>query len=81
MVKVDSSNVLQVICLRGFSSKSLYGMVVSYGAAMKRSTSVIAIVCLAAIFLGCIEQDGEIVKPAETELVLSDYLELFGKEI
>jgi len=41
----------------------------------------IAIVCLAAILLGCIEQDGEMVKPAETELVLSDYLELFGKDV
>ena len=67
----------------GFLSKSLYRMVVSYGAAMRRSTLVmeIAIVFLAAILLGCIEQDGEMVKPAEIELVLSDYPELFGKEI
>jgi len=58
-------------------------MVVSYGAAMRRSTLVmeIAIVCLAAILSGCIEQDGEMVKPAETELVLSDYPELFGKDV
>lgn len=55
----------------------------SYGAVMRRSTLVmeIAIVCLAAILLGCIEQDGEMVKPAETELVLSDYLELFEKDV
>ena len=32
-------------------------------------------------FLGCIEQDGEKVKPAETELVLSDYPELFEKDV
>ena len=37
--------------------------------------------CLAAIFLGCIEQDGEMVKPAEIELVLSDYPELFEKDV
>ena len=66
-----------------FLSKSLYKMAVSYGAAMRRSTLVmeIVIVCLAAIFLGCIEQDGEITKPAETELVLSDYPELFEKDV
>lgn len=66
-----------------FLSKRLYRMMVSYGAAMRRSTLVmkIAIVCLAAILLGCIEQDGEKVKPAEIELVLSDYPELFGKDV
>ena len=50
-----------------------------YGAAMRRLT--LAVACLAAIFLGCIEQDGEKVKPAETELVLSDYPELFEKDV
>lgn len=50
-------------------------------AAMRRSTLMIAVVCLAVILLGCIEQDGEMVKPAETDLVLSDYLELFGKDV
>ena len=52
-----------------------------YGAAMRCLTLVIAVACLAAIFLGCIEQDGEKVKPAETELVLSDYPELFEKDV
>ena len=65
----------------GFLSKSLYRMAVSYGAAMRRSTLVIVVVCLAAILLGCIEQDGEMVKPAEIELVLSDYPELFEKDV
>jgi hypothetical protein len=60
--------------------KSLYGIGVSYGAAMRRLTLVIAVVCLAAILLGCIEQDGE-TKPVETEPVLSDYPELFGKDV
>ena len=64
-----------------FPPKSLYMIGVSYGAAMRRSTLVIAVVCLAAILLGCIEQDGEMVRPAETELVLSDYLELFKKDV
>lgn len=41
----------------------------------------IAIVFLAAILLGCIGQDGKMVKPAETELVLSDYPKLFGKDV
>ena len=40
-----------------------------------------AVVCLAAILLGGIEQDGEMMKPAETELVLSDYPELFEKDM
>ena len=41
----------------------------------------IAIVFLAAILLGCIGQDGKMVKPTETGLVLSDYPELFGKDV
>jgi len=48
---------------------------------MRCPTLVIAIACLAAILLGCIKQDGEIRKPAETELVLSDYPELFEKDV
>ena len=48
---------------------------------MRISTLVMVIACLAAISLGCIEQDGEVVKPAEIELVLSDYPELFGKDV
>ncbi|CAD6491548.1 MAG: von Willebrand factor type A domain protein [Candidatus Argoarchaeum ethanivorans] len=52
-----------------------------YNVAMRHLTLVVVVVCLAAIFLGCIEQDGEITKPAETELVLSDYPELFEKDV
>ncbi len=48
---------------------------------MRCPTLVIVIACLAAILLGCTEQDGEIRKPAETELVLSDHPELFEKDV
>lgn len=60
----------------GFLSKSLYRMVVSYGAAMRHSTLVmeIAIVCLAAILLGCIDPDGG---TSVNRMVLSDYPKLF----
>jgi len=50
---------------------------------MRRLTPLmaIAIVSLSVIPLGCIEQDGEMARPAETELVLSDYPELFERDV
>ena len=48
---------------------------------MKESTLSVAIVCSAIVLLGCIGPKEVVENPNETELVLSDYPELFKKDV